>query len=315
MVRVLLVLVGLIGGVNAMGRDRGGAQTLDQSILADGSSGAGRTRAFVWYTLVQDVGAAVGSALSGAPAAFERWAGADPVLAMRWALIGAAAVAALQMALYARLPPDGRAAERPKPVPVGRDDRRRVTGLSALFVLDSLGGGFLAGAILSYWFFRRFALTAGAIGLIFAAGKLLNAASYFGAEALARRIGLLRTMVYTHLPSSVVLAVLPWVGAPGAAIALYLVREGLVQMDVPARQAYVAAVVRPEARTYALGITNVSRYVGWATGPALAGMAIGAWGLGAPLLAAAGLKAAYDVALFFSYRGVRPEGEGAVTAG
>lgn len=311
---VVMVVVALVGAVNGMGRDRGGAQTLDQSVLSDGAVGAERTRVFVWYTLVQDVGGAVGSAAAGAPALLQRWGGMAAPRAMRLALLGTAAVALLQVPLYARLPTATRTVGHAARAAVGREDRRRVAGLASLFVLDSLGGGFLAGTILSYWFFRRFALTAGAIGLVFAGGKLLNAVSYFGADALARRIGLLRTMVYTHLPSSLVLAALPWVGAPAAAIVLFLVRESLVQMDVPARQAYVAAVVAPEARTFALGVTNVARYAGWATGPALAGAAIGAWGLGAPLLAAAALKSAYDVALFVSYRGVRPEGEPAAVS-
>ncbi len=315
-VPALLVGVAFLGAVNGMGRDRGGAQTLDQSLLADAAAGDARTRQFVWYTLVQDVGGAVGSAAAVAPALAGRLWGLPPIGAMRVTLAGAAVVSLAQLALYVRLP---RAASVPARAPGGAvrpDVRRRVAGLAALFTLDSLGGGFLAGTILSYWFFRRFALAAGAIGLVFAAGKVLNAVSYFGADALARRIGLLRTMVFTHLPSSALLALLPWVGAPAAAVALYLAREALVQMDVPARQAYVAAVVPPEARTFALGVTNVARYAGWAVGPALAGALIGAWGLGAPLLAAAGLKAAYDVTLYVSYRGVRTADEAvAVSAG
>ncbi len=307
----VLVMVAFAGAVNGMGRDRGGAQALDQSVLSDGAEGPERTRVFVWYTLVQDIGGALGSAAAGAPALLGRWAGIPAPSAMRLAFLATAGVALLQLPLYARLPAAPRTAGGAARAPVGREDRRRVVGLASLFVLDSLGGGFLAGTILSYWFFRRFALSAGSIGLIFAGGKVLNGISYFGADALAARIGLLRTMVFTHLPSSLVLAVLPWVGAPAPAIALFLLREGLVQMDVPARQAYVAAVVAPAARTFALGVTNVARYAGWATGPALAGAAMGAWGLGAPLLAAAALKSAYDVALFVSYRGVRPEGEGA----
>jgi predicted MFS family arabinose efflux permease len=310
----LLAVAALAGAVNGMGRDRGAAQTLDQSVLASRASGAARTRAFVWYTLAQDVGAALGSVAAAGPSLFEHWWGLAPVGALRVALLAAAAVTLLQGAVYARLPresaPDRDARAAPGSA-VTRADRRRVAGLAGLFVLDSLGGGFLAGAILSYWFFRRFAFSAGVIGLVFAAGKLLNAASYLAADALARRIGLLRTMVYTHLPSSLVLAVLPWIGAPGIAVALFLVRESLVQMDVPARQAYVTAVVAPSAHTFALGVTSVARYAGWAVGPALAGLAMGALGLGAPLLIAAGLKSAYDVALFVSYREVRPEGEAA----
>jgi predicted MFS family arabinose efflux permease len=133
---------------------------------------------------------------------------------------------------------------------------------------------------------------------------VLNAASYPVAEWLSRRIGLVRTMVFTHLPTSGMLAVLPFVPDAGTAVAVFLLREALVQMDVPARTSYVAAVVAPEERTWALGVTNVARYTGWAAGPALAGAAMTAWGLGAPLFAGAALKAAYDLALFGSFRAV-----------
>jgi len=126
------------------------------------------------------------------------------------------------------------------------------------------------------------------------------------AEALARRLGLIRTMVFTHLPSSALLLALPFVAAPWLAIALFLARESLVQMDVPARQSYVAAVSTPGERTFALGVTSLARNVGWATGPGLAGAAIATLGLSAPLWAGAGLKMVYDVALYASYRRVRP---------
>lgn len=311
----VLAAVALFGAVNGMGRDRGAAQALDQSVLASAVAGAARTRVFVWYTLVQDVGGAAGSAAAALPALVSHAWRLAPVAGMRVVLLAAAGLALLQLPLYALLSERIEGARaRGHADPVAPADRRKVAGLAGLFALDSLGGGFLAGAILSYWFFRRFALSAGAIGLVFAAGKVLNAVSYFAADALARRIGLLRTMVYTHFPSSVVLAVLPWVGAPGVAILLFLLRESLVQMDVPARQAYVAAVVAPEARTFALAVTGVARYAGWAVGPALAGLAMGTFGLGAPLLVAAGLKSAYDVTLFASYRGVRVEEERALSA-
>lgn len=182
------------------------------------------------------------------------------------------------------------------------ETRRRVAGLTGLFTLDSLGGGFLAGSILTYWFFRRFGLTGESLGPLFFAGRVLNALSYGWAAALSRRIGLVRTMVFTHLPSSLVLLGLPLAPTAALAAALFLARESLVQMDVPTRQAYVAAITRPGERTPALGLTALARNVGWAVGPALAGLATAAFGLPAPLVAGAGLKVVYDVALFASFR-------------
>lgn len=298
-----LVLTGFLGLVNGMGRDRGPAQTVEQSFLADAAGDPERTALFVRYTFLQDVVGACGSLAAAAPALVERLAGVPVLTAYRGTLLGAALLSLVPLWLYARLPADPQAAAsvaaRPALSPASR---RRVGGLAGLFALDSLGGGLLAGSILSYWFFRRFGLGPEALGPIFFAARALNALSYFAAEWLARRIGLLRTMVFTHLPSSLVLVALPFVTAVAPAIVLFLVREVLVQMDVPTRQAYVAQVTAPGERTAALGITGLVRNVGWALGPPLAGGAMALWGLGAPLVCGAGLKAIYDVALYASYR-------------
>ena len=284
---------------------------MDQSLLADAHETAGRTAAFTRYTFAQDVLGALGSLAAAAPAVLGAHFGLGTVTAYRWTFLGAATLSLAPAALYARVR-DPNAAAAPDGL-TGRlrpESRRRVSGLVGLFALDSVGGGFLAGSILSYWFFRRYGLGGEALGPVFFAARALNAASYFGAAALARRVGLIRTMVFTHLPSSVLLLALPFVAAPWLAIALFLVRESLVQMDVPARQAYVAAVTGPGERTFALGVTSLARNVGWATGPGLAGAAMSALGLSAPLFAGAGLKIVYDAALYASYRHVRPAADG-----
>jgi len=301
----VLVLAALAGMVNAMGRDRGAAYTLEQAILAAGVDEHGRTGVFVRFTLMQDVGAAFGAGAAALPALLERHLALGVPDAHRALLLALAALMAVTAALYRLLPAAGDRPVGATPPPPSPTTRRRVAELSALFALDSLGGGFLAGAIIAYWFFERFGLSAGAIGAIFVAARILNAGSYFVAEWLSRRIGLVRTMVFTHLPTSGLLLVLPLLASPAAAIAVFLLREAFVQMDVPARQSYVAAVVAPHERTYALGVTNVARYSGWAVGPALAGLAMATFGLGAPLVAGAVLKAAYDLALFRSFRSIR----------
>ncbi len=152
-------------------------------------------------------------------------------------------------------------------------------------------------------------MTGAVLGPLFLAARALNAASYVAADVLSRRIGLLSTMVFTHLPSSVLLIFLPFAPNPWIAAFLFLARESLVQMDVPTRQSYVAAVTRPGERTFALGVTGLVRNVGWATGPAGAGWAMQALGLGAPLLCGAGLKIAYDLLLYRAFRHVRPPEE------
>lgn len=297
-----LALAALVGMVNGMGRDRGPAQTLEQSLLADAAGDSEHTAVFVRYTFLQDVVGACGSLAAALPALVARLGTVPPVPAYRATLGGAAVVSLAAIWLYARLPRDAPPSPRGTPRPaLSPTSRRRIGGLTALFALDSLGGGLLAGSILSYWFFRRFGLGPEALGPIFFAARALNALSYFAAEWLARRIGLLRTMVFTHLPSSLLLVALPFVPGAAAAVALFLLREALVQMDVPTRQAYVAQVTAPGERTAALGITGLVRNVGWALGPPLAGVGMAVWGLAAPLLAGAGLKAVYDVALYASY--------------
>lgn len=300
----------LFGMVNGMGRDRGPAQTLEQSLLADGVADTERTAVFARYALVQDAFGALGSLAAGLPAVLQRIAGWGPVVAAQWTFGGTAALCLVPVALYARITEStasaaGRTRDRTR---VSAGTARRVAGLTGLFALDSLGGGFLAGSIVTYWFFRRFGLSGDVLGPLFFAGRILNGASYYAADFLARRIGLIRTMVFTHLPSSLVLLALPFAASAPVAMLLFLVRESLVQMDVPTRQAYVAAVTRPSERTFALGVTGLARNVGWAVGPALAGTAIGAFSLGAPLVAGAGLKIVYDLALFGSYRRVGAPG-------
>jgi len=308
----LVALAAFVGMVNGMGRDRGPAQALEQSILADGVVDGERTRAFTRYTLVQDLCGACGALAAAAPAALRALSGMPLDAAYRW-ILGAAAVLSLApLALYAGVAV-ARAPTTPSrlrwAVPLSPDARRRIGRLAGLFALDSLGGGFLAGSIVTYWFFRRFGMTAESLGLVFFSARCLNALSYLAAERLAGRIGLVRTMVFTHLPSSAVLLALPLVATPPVAVGLFLLREALVQMDVPARQSYIAAVTGAGERTFALAITSLVRNVGWAAGPALAGLFMATLGLGAPLVAGAGLKVVYDLALFGSFRHIRPPEE------
>ncbi|MBI2404512.1 MAG: MFS transporter [Gemmatimonadetes bacterium] len=306
----LLPAIAFAGMLNGMGRDRGPAQTLEQSILADAVPGANRTAVFARYALAQDVAGALGSLAAGAPKLLEALWSLGPASAYRWTFAGAAAVALLPVAIYARLAvpeqgPAGVTHASGRFAPLSPGARRRVGGLSALFALDSLGGGLLAGSIVSYWFFRRFNVAGDVLGPVFFAARALNALSYLAADGLARRIGLVRTMVFTHLPSSALLIVLPLVPSAPWAILLFLAREALVQMDVPTRQSYVAAVTSPGERTFALGVTGVVRNAGWALGAPLAGLLTRIAGLGAPLVAGAALKMAYDVALYYSFRGIQ----------
>jgi MFS family permease len=299
----LLGLAAFLGMVNGFGRDRGAAQTLDLSLLANTVTPSDRTRVFSRYTFVQEVAGAVGALGAASPTVLG--------VSVPAVFLGVAVLSALPLFFYNGLSSEAHAGAALASSPEVKHDpvvRRRVSSLAALTALDSLGGGFLAGSILAYWFFRRFGLAPESLALLFFTARALNAMSYLVAERLARRFGLIRTMVFTHLPSSALLLMVPVVPVAWLAIALFLARESLVQMDVPTRQSYMAAVVPPSARTFVLGVTGVVRSSGWAVGAPLAGLAMSI-GLAAPLYLGAGLKILYDLALFRAFQAVRPPEE------
>jgi len=192
---------------------------------------------------------------------------------------------------------------------VSPESKRIVWKISALFAIDSIAGGFLGSALLSYFFFERFAVPAAMIGGLFFAARVLNALSHLGAAWLAARIGLVNTMVFTHIPSSVLLASVAFAPNFPVAALLFLLREGLVEMDVPTRQSYVMAVVAPEERTWASGVTHLVRLGGWAVAPAFAGWLMQAAALAAPLFIGAGMKIAYDLLLWRAFRKLKPPEE------
>jgi predicted MFS family arabinose efflux permease len=189
------------------------------------------------------------------------------------------------------------------------ESKRILAKLTALFSLDAFGGGFLTDALVAYWFFRRFGIGEHDLGLVFFAVHILNACSHVGAAWLARRIGLVNTMVFTHLPSSLFLMAVPFAPSFKWAVLLFLCREALVEMDVPTRQSYVAALVRPGERTFASGITNLARNIFWAVGSATAGFLMQALTFSAPLLIGGGAKVTYDVLLYSSFRALKPPEE------
>jgi MFS family permease len=310
-----LAAAAFLGMVNGMGRDRGPASVLEQAMIPATTGPAGRTAALAWYTALQDVGHAVGSLAAGLPVLLAATFALGDERSFRLAIGLYALLMAASALLYLRLPPrrsgmaETAGSASPAPARLSPRSRRVLTRLSLLFALDGLGGGFLVTALLSYFFFERFGVGAAALGLLFFAGRAANVLSHFGAAGLARRIGLVNTMVWTHLPSSLLLVAVAFAPSFALAAALYLLRESLVEMDVPTRQSYVLAVVRPEERTTAAGVTNLVRLGTWALGPMLAGWMMGGLALAAPLLAGAGLKVVYDLLLYGSFRRLRPPEE------
>jgi MFS family permease len=317
-------IAAFLGMVNGMGRDRGATLILDQAILPGTVADEGRTRVFAIYNVLQDVGGALGGLLAGLPVVLRRFVGpavdapaegAD--LSLRLTIGVYVGLAAVAGALYCGLSravelPAGAAGTRPPRLSPGT--RRVLWGVGSLFALDSLAGGFMSTAILAFFFHQRFGVSEGAIGALFFAARVANAASHLAAARLARRFGLVNTMVFTHIPSSLLLITVAW--APGFAVAaaLFILREGLVEMDVPTRQSWVMAVVRPEERMVAAGVTNLVRVGAWSVAPSFAGWFMTGWSLTVPLVIGSLMKIAYDILLYFACRRTLPPEEARRTA-
>jgi MFS family permease len=301
--------VAFLGMVNGMGRDRGAQLILEQAILPATTTAAQRTRAYAWYNVLQDIGHALGGLAAATPVLIATSFSVSGLVGYQVTLLGYALLVALTVLLYLRLSPAveldrERAVPRADGERISPGSRRIVWRISGLFALDAIAGGFLGTALLSYFFFQRFGAGEAAIAMLFFAARAANAVSHFGAAWLAGRIGLINTMVFTHIPSSLALIAVALVPEFWMAAALFLMREALVEMDVPTRQSYVMAVVRPEERTWASGITSLVRLGGWAVAPFMAGFLMQGVALATPLLIGAGLKIGYDLLLWRSFREV-----------
>jgi MFS family permease len=298
-----------IGMLNGMGKDRGAALILEQAALPGTTSAAQRTQVIAWYTLLQDCGHALGAALAAIPTLLQATTelrGAEP---HRATLLLCAALGVVALLIYVRLGPAIENTAAHGRLTVSTKSRRILAKISALFAIDALAGGFLTTAMLSYFFFERFGASEGVIGALFFCARLMNAVSHLGAAWLAKRIGLVNTMVFTHIPSSLLLMSVAFAPNFVVAAVLFLLREGFVEMDVPTRQSYVLAVVEPEERTFASGVTNLVRLGAWSVAPAFAGTLMNGASMVIPLVVGAAMKIAYDLLLWRAFRGIHPPEE------
>ena len=305
----IVIAAAFVGMFNVHGRDRGAIPIIEQALLPLTATDADRTRIFAWYNVLLDAGYAGGGLLAALPTLFESALGLPTLEAMRIALALFCVLYAAAAILYARLPAAIPRAESVGLRQLSPPSRPIVAKISALFFLDAFGGGFIGSALLAYYFAEQFGVSAAHVAVLFAVGRVLSALSHFGAAWLARRIGLVNTMVYTHIPSSILLFTIVATDTFWIAALLFLLREGLNEMDVPTRQSYVMAVVRPEERLAAAGATSLVRSGGWAAAPVFAGMLMQAGGLGLPLVFAGVTKIAYDLLLWQEFRKVKPPEE------
>ncbi|HET9782687.1 MAG TPA: MFS transporter [Candidatus Dormibacteraeota bacterium] len=289
----LLVLAGITGMLGAASVDYGPFSSVEQAVLAETATPVGRNRAFARYSLTGGLfNAAGGFSAALLPS--------TKTYFFLYAVLGAA-TAVLPMLMSPRV--EG------EPSRIVFGSFRPLAGLASLFALDSLGGGFVANAVIAYWLHVRFGVPAASLGPVFAGIAILQSFSYEVSGRLADRFGLINTMVFTHLPSNLLLLLVPFSPTFGWAVALLLARFALSQMDVPARQAYIVSIVPPGERAGAVAMTGAVRGVAMSFGPVLSGAAIGLAAFGVPFFAGGSLKVVYDVALYAGFRNRRAEHE------
>ncbi len=301
----MLIAVAMVGTLSTDVIESGPFTSLEQAMLASSEDAKGRTRLFSLYNAVAAIAGSLGALLAFVPRLLgDVWSNApsDQRYFLAFVLIGALGLA------LARTLDDG--VEQPSGTPRAPlvESRGAVTKLAALFAVDSFAGGFVIQSFIAYWFGREFDLSLQGVGVLFFFVGLLQAASFLAASPIAERFGLLNTMVFTHIPSNLLLMCIPLAPTLTVAIAFLLARQALSQMDVPTRQAFLANLVPPGERTAAAAYTNSARYAVRPFGPLLAGAAQQV-AVGLPFFVAGGLKIAYDVTIWNAFRNVALEGD------
>ena len=307
---VVLIVAATLGVLSPSGNEVGPFLPIEQSSLTEVTPGARRTSIYAWYNLVGSVATASGALVSGFAAGALHTAGWSDLDAYRAVLIGYAIVG-LAIVPVVRLVSS--AVEVP---PVDTSIARRlglhrsrgiVARLAALFAVDAFAGGFVITSLLAFWFHQRYGVSVEGLGAIFFGAQLLAAVSALAAARISARIGLINTMVFTHLPSNVLLMIVPLMPTVELAVAVLLLRYSISQMDVPTRQSYTMAVVDPDERSAAAGVTGIARTTGAALSPLLAAPLFAVPGLASvPFFLAGGLKIAYDLALWRAFRSRQP---------
>ncbi len=316
---LFLVIAGTIGVVSPSGNEVGPFLSIEQAALAHVVSASTRTTAFAWYTLTGSFATAIGSLCGGMPPSLVNSTGTAPIKGYRAVVFAYAALGMVLTVMFVRLSSatevaasedrlSGLAAKKTL-LGIGHS-REIVLRLSGLFALDSFGCGFVVQSFTAYWFYLRFGAKPAALGAVFFGANLFAGVSALLASWLASRFGLVRTMVFTHLPSNILLILLPLMPSLRLAIGVLLLRFSISQMDVPTRQSYTMGVVRPEERSAAAGITGVARTIGASIPPMFVGLMFAKPRLiNVPFFIAGALKIAYDLLLYRQFVAIPPRQE------
>jgi MFS family permease len=308
----VLVVAATLGVISPSGKEVGPFLAVEQASLTRLVPDDRRTSVFAWYNLVGSVAAAIGALAAGVGVQVLRGAGIADVDAERAVVLTYGAVGLVLAVVFAGLTgrievPTAERATVASRLGLHRS-RGTVFRLSGLFALDAFAGGFVMDSIVAFWLVVRFDLEPGIVGAVFFGANLLAAVSALAAARIARRIGLIRTMVYTHLPSNVLLILVPFMPVAWAAILMLLARASISQMDVPTRQSYTMAVVDPDERSAAAGVTGIARTTGQAAAPLLAAPLVASATAGLTFVIAGSLKIVYDLLLWALFR-ARPAPE------
>jgi len=305
------LMVGAVAGtLNPSSGDVSVFLPTEQAALAHTAAGPARTLSFAWYNLAGSLAGALGALASGVPALLASHWRVSLLIAERGVFVFYSLCAVACALVYRTLTPALEVPAEKQPRNALAESRRVVLRLAALFSLDSFGGGFVVQSLLVLWLYRRFHLDERTAAAVFFVAGTLSAFSQILSPRVAARIGLIRTMVYTHLPANIFLILAGLMPTASLSILFLLLRMAVSQMDVPARQAYVMAVVPPEERTAASSVTNVPRSLAAGLAPLISGMLLEKTTFGWPLVIGGALKAAYDLLLLFQFRAVRTREEG-----
>jgi MFS family permease len=305
---IILIVAAIFGTISPSGKEVGPFLSIEQAILPQTSEDQHRTAVFSAYNLIGSLCGALGALAVGLPSLFSL----PQITGYRFLVSGYAICAVVMMILFGLLSPtiETKAEACSPRRKIGMQRSRSVVAkLAGLFALDAFAGGFIVQSIVAYWFYLRYKTDLNALGGIFFGTNLLAALSFLAAPTIARRFGLLNTMVFTHLPSNILILLVPLMPNLELAVVMLLVRNLLSQLDVPTRQSYTMAVVDPDERAAAAGVLSVARNAGAAAAPLFTGAVLAVPPMGLPFLLAGGLKIIYDLWIFAVFRKVKPPEE------
>src|SRR6187200_11978 len=309
-----LIIAALLGTLNITGSETSAFLSIEQSILPQTiKDNRRRNTLFGFYNMAGTFAMGAGILIANLPIIIQNELEVDQIYAIKLLFLFYSLLGVLVIGIYLKLSSDIEIKKEKTLKPISKilnpKSKKIVTKLSGLFAIDSFAGGFAIQSIVSFWFFTKFDIDLSLISYIFSIGSLLTAFSYLIAAKIADKIGLINTMVFTHIPSNILLILLAFAPTLEIAIVFYMIRMALSQMDVPTRQSYIVAVVEEDERTAAAGITNLSRNIAQAISPSITGYIIGVLSLSAPFIIGGLLKIIYDITLYINFRKIKPSEE------